>query len=194
MIELLGATRAQQDRPNEDAFSVGRVGAEYAAIAESSGIPQGGAKKVLALLDKLVIQVPDWPNIVRILDSSLVKGSVSTLVAVRFVGMHYEGTCVGASRALLFTRDCELKILTNINRPLLGSGQARHESLCGELHLGDLLLLVSSGVFLNAYSLKEIMVAAIKKPTLELSSAILNAAAGTEGLKDDGTVVVCRAR
>ena len=132
MIEIVGTTRERQDRPNDAAFAVGRPAADCAAIADGSGIAQDGAKKVLEHLDRLIAQGLDWPSIVWILDTSLAAASQSTLVAVNFVEMHYEGTCVGDSRALLFTRDCDLRILTNINIPLLGSGQARHQPLSGE--------------------------------------------------------------
>jgi serine/threonine protein phosphatase PrpC len=202
-VEIYGATRAQQGKTqNEDAFLIGREHGCYAVLCDGAGNAERAAKRALRQFEALLkdagieqARTPEnWTKWVRLLDSSLAGGAQSTFVAVAFFGAEYFGACAGDSRAYLFTRDGDLRILTDsASKQRLGSGSAQAFPIQGSLASGDILLLLSDGAWtpLGLFPLKKAIVSAAGKHFSEVPQAILDAA-GRGGRADDMTAVAAR--
>jgi len=90
------------------------------------------ARRALGLLERpfkeadaeSVALFPAWVRWARTLDSALLGGAESTLVAVAVLEDRIAGTCVGDSRAYLWGRDGTLRILSDgAAERRLGSGR-----------------------------------------------------------------------
>jgi len=132
MVECFAASRPQEGRStNEDAFLLAlRADPPWVAVCDGAGQAQQAARRVLRLFERLIAEAesqavtafPTWARWVRTLDSALREGAESTLVAVATLEDRIAGTCVGDSRAYLWSRDGELRILTDgASRFRLGS-------------------------------------------------------------------------
>lgn len=202
-VEIYGATRTQQGKSqSEDAFVIGREPAPYAVLCDGAGNAERAAKRALKqfetfLKDSGVDQVrspENWSKWIRLLDSSLAGGAQSTFLAVVFFGAEYVGACAGDSRAYQFTRDGDLRILTDsASKQRLGSGAAQAFPLHGSLASGDMLLLLTDGAWtpLGLPLLKKAILSAVGKHFSEVPQAILDAA-GRTGRADDMTAIAAR--
>jgi serine/threonine protein phosphatase PrpC len=102
------------------------------------------------------------------------------------------GSSAGNSRLYLFDREGELRILTDTTKRL-GSGHAEAFVIRHSFRSGEILLLMSDGVYgpLSLYALKKALAAAASRHFSELPESIVNAAKSRE---DDATVVALRLR
>jgi serine/threonine protein phosphatase PrpC len=106
------------------------------------------------------------------------------------------GAAVGDSRAYLWTRDGDLRILTeDASKRRLGSGQIQPFPIHAPFDRGDILLLLSDGAWtpLSLGRLRETIAAAALGPLAELPEAILREA-GRTGVADDMTALAARRR
>jgi serine/threonine protein phosphatase PrpC len=202
-MECFAATRQQQGRAqNEDAFLIGRGECPFAALADGAGNAERAAKRVLTLFEKLlgeataeqIAAAETWAKWTKLLDSSLLGGAQSTLLAAAFRGSEGAGVCVGDSRAYLINREGQCRILTEgAPKHRLGSGQAQPFLVRVTLCPGDILLLLSDGAWtpLNPYALQKTVVTAAVKHFSEVPAAILDAA-GKTGRVDDMTALAAR--
>jgi serine/threonine protein phosphatase PrpC len=203
-IECYGASRPQTGRTiNEDAFVVGHGAIPYAALCDGAGNAEQVAKRVLCLFEAHFreatpdqIQSADtWASWVKLLDSSLLGGALSTFLAVAVVHSDVVGACVGDSRAYLINRDGEGRILTEgAGKQRLGSGNARAFLIQHTpLQSGETLLILSDGAWtpLNLYALQKAAVSAAVKHFSEVPAAILDTAERS-GRADDMTALALR--
>lgn len=202
-VEIYGATRTQQGKTqNEDAFLIGREPAPYAVLCDGAGNAERAAKRAAKQFETFLKQdgfeeartADKWGKWIRLLDSSLAGGAQSTFLAAVFFGAEFFGACAGDSRAYLFTRDGDLRILTDsASKQRLGSGNAQSFPIHGSLASGDILLLLTDGAWspLAMPLLKKAILSGVGKHFSELPQVILDAA-GRTGRVDDMTVVAGR--
>jgi serine/threonine protein phosphatase PrpC len=202
-IESFAASRPQQGRvQNEDAFLITRGEPTLIALADGAGNAERAAKRVLSVFQRLFLEAPAdqimnpeiWSGWVKLMDSSLLGGPQSTLIAVSIIAQKAVGICVGDSRAYLNDRDGKCRILTDgATKQRLGSGQAHPFHIELRLNAGDILLLLSDGAWtpLNLYALQRTVTSAVLKHFSDVPSAILDAA-GKAGRADDMTALALR--
>jgi serine/threonine protein phosphatase PrpC len=202
-VESYGASCPQQGRTqNEDAFIVGREPVPYAVLCDGAGNAERAAKRAIRQFETLLkdagieqARTPEgWSKWIRLLDSGFAGGAQTTFLAVVFFGAEYFGGCAGDSRAYLFTRDGDLRILTDgASKQRLGSGSAQAFHFHGTIAPGDILLLASDGCWtpLALPLLKRTIVSGVGKHFSELPQIILDAA-GKTGRADDQTCVALR--
>jgi len=204
-IECYGATRPQEGRSsNEDAFLVASNTTPLAALCDGAGNAEQAAKKVIRLLQKLfeesetedLSRFPTWASWVRVLDSSLLGGTQSTVVAVAIVGDRAVGACAGDSRAYLIDKEGICTILTEQTCKFrLGSGKVEASPIHVRLQPRDVLLLMSDGAWspMSPFQISRAVVGAALKHFAEVPQAVLDAASRT-GRADDMTAVALRVR
>jgi serine/threonine protein phosphatase PrpC len=202
-LECYAATRPQQGRTqNEDAFLIKTCDHPFAALADGAGNAERAAKRVLALLEKLLSEAPPeqitdagtWAKWFKLLDSSLLGGAQSTFLAVAIVGSEAVGACAGDSRLYHISREGQCRIVSEgASKQRLGSGQAQPFPIRLTLGAGDILLLLSDGAWtpLNLYALQKTVVNAAVRHFSEVPAAILDAA-GRTGRADDMTAVALK--
>jgi hypothetical protein len=99
---------------------------------------------------------PTWVRWARTLDSALLGGAQSTLVAVAILAGRIAGTCVGDSRAYLWNRNGKLRILSEgAAKFRLGSRRVDPFPIHVPLARGDFVLLMTDGAWtpLSLYAL-----------------------------------------
>ena len=202
-VEYYGASLRQEGRvTNEDAFLLGRGASPFAVLCDGAGNAQRAAKKACRLFACLFSESTEvdvqkhrtWARWINVLDTSLLGGFQSTFLGVTFFQSNFIGTCAGDSRAYLFSRDGNLKILTETaSKHRLGSGKARAFPLRARLRSGDILLLLSDGAWtpLGPYRLKKVLPCMLGRHFSEVPQAILEAASRT-GRADDMAAVAVR--
>jgi serine/threonine protein phosphatase PrpC len=202
-IEIYAATRTQQGRSqNEDAFVIGRDAAQYLVLCDGAGNAERAAKRAIKQFETLLkdagagqARTPEcWSRWIRLLDSGFAGGAQTTFLAAIFFEAEYFGACAGDSRAYLFTRHGDLRILTDAARKnRLGSGEAQAYFFHSTLSSGDILLFLTDGAWtpLGLPLLKRAVLSSVGKHFSELPQAILDAA-GRTGRADDMTALVAR--
>lgn len=202
-VESYAASRTQQGRSqNEDAFAIGRDTAPYIVLCDGAGNAERAAKRAIKQFEALLkdtgfdeARAPDtWSKWVRLLDSGFAGGAQTTFLARVFFEAEYFGACAGDSRAYLFTRNGDLRILTDAaGKSRLGSGNAQALFFHGALVSGDILLFLTDGAWtpLGLSILKKTILSSVGKHFSELPQSILDAA-GRTGRADDMTVLVAR--
>jgi hypothetical protein len=203
-IEIYAATRTQQGRPqNEDAFLIGRDAVPYVVLCDGAGNAERAAKRAIKQFEVLLKDVgfnearaaETWSKWIRLLDSGFAGGAQTTFLAAVFFGSEYFGACAGDSRSYLFTRNGDLRILTDTaSNSRLGSGEAQAFPFHGALASGDILLFLTDGAWtpLGLPLLKKAILGSVGKHFSELPPAILDAA-GRAGRADDMTALAVRA-
>ncbi len=152
------------------------------------------AKLVEAADDDALARFPSWASWVRSLDSALLGGAQSTLVAVAFLPGRLVGAAVGDSRVARISRDGVPELLSGSpGRFRLGSGSAEASPIHAACEPGDLVLLLSDGAWnpLGMAGVARAVARARLGALADLPSAILGAASRS-GRWDDMTVVVGR--
>ena len=203
--EAFGATRTQDGHAaNEDAFLV-RSGPPFVvALADGAGHAEQAARRALRQLDQLVGEAAGgaittfaaWSGWLCALDAGMSAGAQSTLVALAVVEGRILGAAVGDSRAYLWTRDGELRILTEgADKRRLGSGAVAPMPIHVPFGAGETLLLLSDGAWtpLPLARLRSLVARFALGELAELPEAILDEASRT-GRADDMTVVAVRRR
>jgi serine/threonine protein phosphatase PrpC len=196
------ATRpADGHSANEDAFLVrGASDRSLLALADGAGAAEQAARRVIRRLEGLAGPAeaeslrcfPTWAGWMRLLDAELRGRAESTLVAAAVLEGRIVGSCVGDSRAYLWNREGDLRILTDgADKRRLGSGRIAPFPLHVPFAHGELLLLLSDGAWtqLSLPRLRTIISGFALGRTAELPDAILREASRT-GRADDMTVVV----
>jgi hypothetical protein len=108
-VECFGQTRPQHGRQhtqNQDAFVVGRPPVPWAAVLDGAGNAQAVAKRAAGIVERWfneaslgqILRGETWRGLARRLDSALMGGPQSTLVAVALVGREL----LGVALALVF--------------------------------------------------------------------------------------------
>lgn len=204
-VECYAATRCQEGRSiNQDAFLITRGAVPLIAVCDGAGQAQQVARRALNLLERLfkeadaesVAVFPTWVRWARTLDSAVRGGAESTLVAVAILEGRIVGTCVGDSRAYLWSRDGTLRILSDgAAKHRLGSGRVEPFPIHAPLASGDVVLLLTDGAWtpLSLHGLQRLVAGAALGGFADLPGRILEAA-GRTGRADDMTAVVARSR
>ncbi len=174
------------------------------ALYDGAGQAHQVARRALALLERLfkeadaesVALFPTWVRWARTIDSALLGGAESTLVAVAILEDRIAGTCVGDSLAYLWSRNGTLRILSDgAAKHRLGSGRVEPFPIHVPLGRGDVLLLLSDGAWtpLSLHGIQRLVAGAALGGFAELPGRILHAA-GRSGRADDMTAIACRVR
>lgn len=204
-VECYAASRRQEGHSiNQDAFLITRGTVPLIALCDGAGQAQQVARRALALLERLfkeadnesVAMFPSWVRWARTIDSALLGGAESTMVAVAVLEDRIAGTCVGDSRAYLWSRDGALRILSDgAAKHRLGSGRVEPFPIHAPFGRGDVVLLLSDGAWtpLSLHGLQRLVAGAALGGFADLPGRILDAA-GRTGRADDMTVVVGRQR
>ena len=207
-LECYAATRPQEGRStNEDAFLIANEGTPLVALCDGAGNAEQAARKVLRLLRRHYSQADQgsidrfstWARWVGLLDSALLGGAQSTMVAVAARGRRVVGVAVGDTRAYLIDREGDVQILTGADgaagKARLGSGRAQGSPIHLELAPRDVLLLVSDGAWtpLSPELLRRAVVSAAMRHFSDVSQVVLDAAS-RYGRADDMTAVAMRTR
>jgi serine/threonine protein phosphatase PrpC len=206
VVECFAASRPQDGRSaNEDAFLLApQAGPPWVAICDGAGHAQQAARRALRLFERLIAEAdsqavalfPTWARWAKTLDSALLGGTQSTFLAVAVLDGRVAGVCVGDSRAYLWTRDGELRILTEgASKFRLGSGSVEPFPIHAPLARGDVVLLLTDGAWtpLSLHGLQRLVASAALGGFADLPGRILDAA-GRSGRADDMTAVACRLR
>lgn len=206
VVECFIASRPQEGRSaNEDAFLVAPQGdPPWLAVCDGAGHALQAGRRVLRFFERLIAEAdteavalfPTWARWAKTLDSALLGGTQSTFLAVSVLDGRIVGVCVGDTRAYLWTRDGELRILTEgAAKYRLGSGQAEPFPIHAPLERGDVVLLLTDGAWtpLSLHGLQRLVAGAALGGFADLPARILDAA-GRIGRADDMTVVACRVR
>ena len=203
--ECFAQSRPQDGRQqtlNQDAFVIGRQPVPWMALCDGAGSAQSVASRALGLLSGWVqgaslghiLRDATWDGWARSLDSALMGGPESTLVASAVVGDQVIGVAVGDSRAYVVPFEGSLRLLTaSAFRARLGSGETQPTVFRETLAPRDVLLLLSDGAWtpLGAVGLERTVRSVALKPFADLPPTILDAAA-RRGRTDDMTAVTLR--
>lgn len=205
-VDCFTASRPQEGRSaNEDAFLLApQADPPWAAVCDGAGHAQQAARRVLRLFERLVAAAddqamaafPTWARWARALDSALLGGRQSTFLTAAVLDNQVAGVCVGDSRAYLWTREGELRILTDgASKFRLGSGKAEPFPIYAPLERGDVVLLLTDGAWtpVGLHGLQQLVAGAALGGFADLPARILEAA-GRSGRADDMTAVVARLR
>jgi len=202
-MEIYGNSRTQDGRTsNEDAFLIGRGAIPYAALCDGSGNAGQAAKRALKILGGLASQAspeefgvfPTWVNWTRLMDSALLGGSQSTLLAIAIMHDRVVGVCAGDSRLYHLPFGGEIQILTEeASKFRLGSGEVVPFPIHQRINRGDILLLMSDGAWtpLNLPKLRNLWSRSLSLHFSEFPAIILDEA-GRSGRADDMTVVALK--
>lgn len=204
-VECFGQSRPEDGRQqsqNQDAFVIGRGPLAWMALCDGAGNAQSVAKRALALLETRIKEAPlaqalrpeSWCAWAKALDSALLGGSESTLVAAAAVGEEVIGVAAGDSPAYLVPLEGPLRLLTDgAAKARLGSGEVRPFAFHAVLAPRDVLLLVSDGAWtpLGSAGIERAVRAVIAGPFADLPAAVLDAAS-RRGRADDMTAVALR--
>jgi serine/threonine protein phosphatase PrpC len=204
-VECYGATAPEEGRQhteNQDAFLIVRAPVLTAALADGAGNARQSAKHALRLLERFIGEAtlgqmlsPDlWSGWVRLLDSALLGGPQTTLVAAAIVGSVARCVTIGDSRIYLVAADGGCELLTeDASKARLGSGEAKPYLTDRRLVPRDILLLVSDGAWtpLGSYRLDRAVRSATSRHFSDVPQAVLEAA-GQHGRADDMTAVAVR--
>jgi len=205
-VDCFAASRPQEGRStNEDAFLLApQADPPWVAVCDGAGHAQQAARRVLRLFERFAAEAdpqamavfPPGARWTRTLDSALLGGTQSTFLAVAVLDGRVVGVCAGDSRAYLWTRDGDLRILTEgASKFRLGSGKAEPFPIHAPLARGDVVLLMTDGAWtpLSLHGLQRLVAGAALGGFADLPNRILEAA-GRSGRADDMTVVACRLR
>jgi hypothetical protein len=202
-MEIYAASRLQDGKTsNEDAFLIGRGEIPWVALCDGSGNAQGVAKRALGTFQRLfadasaeeVAQFRTWSNWAKLLDSALLGGPQSTLVAVAVLNNRIVGTCTGDSRLYLLPAAGDLQILTEeADKARLGSGKVKPFPIHQSVRPGDVVLLLSDGAWtpLGLPKIQALRSKLVSHHFSEFPEAILQEA-GIHGRADDMTVVALK--
>jgi serine/threonine protein phosphatase PrpC len=206
MTEAFGSSLPQEGRPpgvNEDAFWIRPAEPTIIALADGAGAAQQAARKALRQFEQLVAAgrptdielFPAWSSWLRALDLGMSGGpSQSTFVAVAVLGDRLVGAAAGDSRAYLWTRDGELRLLTDgASKTRLGSRRIVPFPIHSAFGRGDIVLLLTDGAWtpLTMDGLRACVARAALLPLAELPEVVLREAS-RRGIADDMTVVAAR--
>ncbi len=203
--ECFGQSRPQEGRQhtqNQDAYVIGRSPVPWAALLDGAGNAQTVARRAAGLLERWfqeaslgqILREEAWRGMARRLDSALMGGPQSTLVAVALVGRELLGVAVGDSRAYVVPIEEATRLVTDDgSKQRLGSGEV--EPFFFRLHLEprDVVVLLSDGAWgpLGLNGVDRAVRAAFAKHFSETSSTLLEAAS-RRGCGDDMTAVTVR--
>ena len=208
MTEAFGSSLPQEGRPpggNEDAFWIRPGEPSVIALADGAGAAQQAARKALRQFEQLVSAAsasdiesfPAWSTWLRALDLGMSGGpSQSTFVALAVLGDRLVGAAAGDSRAYLWTREGELRVLTDgASKLRLGSGHIAPFPIHAPFARGDIVLLLTDGAWtpLTLDGLRTCVARVALGPLAELPEAVLREAS-RRGTGDDMTVVAARRR
>jgi serine/threonine protein phosphatase PrpC len=204
-VECFGQSRPQEGRQhtqNQDAYVIGRSPVPWAALLDGAGNAQTVARRAAALLERWfqeaslgqILREETWRGVARRLDSALMGGPQSTLVAVAVVGRELLGVAVGDSRAYVVPIEGATRLVTDDgSKQRLGSGEV--EPFFFRLHLEprDVVVLLSDGAWgpLGLTGVDRAVRSAFSKPFSETPPSLL-AAASRRGCGDDMTSVALR--
>jgi serine/threonine protein phosphatase PrpC len=204
-FEMFAGTAAQEGRAvNQDAFGI-RVGPPAViTLADGAGAADRCARAVVRQFDTLlsaaapddVRSFPAWSGWLKALDHGIDGGVQSTFVALALLDDRVVGCAAGDSRAYLWTRDGDLRLLTDgAAKFRLGSGRVEPFPIHAAWTRGDIVLLMSDGAWtpLSLDRLRDTVAQGALRPLAEMPDAVL-AQAGRTGVADDMTVVVGRRR
>lgn len=204
-LEAFAASLPQSGRAaNEDAFLLRPGPSGLVALADGAGAAEQAARRALRQFERSVAAAgpgdlasfPVWCGWLRQFDAALLGGAQSTFVAAALHGERLVGAAVGDSRALLWTREGELRLLAeSAGKARLGSGRIEPGPIHVPFGRGDLLLLLSDGAWTPRPLAR--LRATVARHALgrlaELPEAVLREASRA-GRADDMTVVVARRR
>lgn len=203
--ECFGQTRPQDGRQhtqNQDAYVIGRSPVPWAALLDGAGNAQTVARRAAALLERWfqeaslgqILREESWAGVARRLDSALMGGSQSTLVAAAVIGGDVLGVAAGDSRAYLVPMDGPVRLVTDdAAKERLGSGEVRPFFFRVHLQPRDVLVLLSDGAWgpLGSAGIDRAVRSAFSKHFSETPAALLDAAS-PRGRGDDMTAVALR--
>lgn len=204
-VECFGQSRPQNGRAqplNQDAFVIGRGAVQWVGLGDGAGNAQSVAKHALALLGTRLKEAPlgemlreqAWRGWAKGLDSALLGGPQSTLVAAAVVGEEAMGVAAGDSRAYVVPIEGPMRLLTEAaSKARLGSGETEPFVFRTALAARDVLLLVSDGAWTprGSSGLERAVRAGFARPFPDLPAAVLDAAS-RRGCADDMTAVALR--
>jgi serine/threonine protein phosphatase PrpC len=202
-VECYAKSLSHQGRTaNEDAFIIIREPIPVAAVCDGAGNAEQAARKVVRQLERFVrqatgpqfLEAATWAEWARKLDSFLLGGNESTLLAVGVAGDQLCGVSAGDSQAYLLRADGGLEYLTtSTQKARLGSGEVRPFTFGAILQPRDVVLLMTDGAWtpLSPFLIGRAVRSVILEHFAEVPSAVLNAASRT-GRWDDMTVVALR--
>lgn len=204
-VECFGESRPQEGRLqtlNQDAFLIGRSPVAWMALCDGAESARSIAKRALGLLEGRIagaslgeiLRDTTWQAWARSLDSALIGGPESTLVAVAVVGEQVIGVSVGDSRAYVLPVEGSLRQLpASASRARLGSGETEPAVFRETLAARDVLLLLSDGAWtpLAQAELERAVRSMALKPFADMPSTVLDACA-RHGRADDMTAVTLR--
>ncbi len=204
MTEAFAASARQDGHAiSEDAFLIRPGDPVIVALADGAGAAEQAARRVLRQFDTLVgaasagdVQsFPVWSRWLRTLDLGLSGGAVqSTFVAAAIVGERVVGAAAGDSRAYLWSREGDLRLLTEgASKWRLGSGRVTPFPIHAPISRGDIVLLLSDGAWapLSMDRLRQAVARVVLRSLAEVPEEIIRDA-GRTGAADDMTVVVAR--
>lgn len=204
-VECFGQSRPQDGRAqplNQDAFAIGRESVPWVGLCDGAGNAQSVAKRALALLETRLreaplgemLREPAWRGWAKGIDSALLGGPQSTLVAVGVAGEEAMGVAAGDSRAYLVPIEGPMRLLTDsASKARLGSGEAEPFVFRTALAPRDVLLLVSDGAWtpLGTAGIERAVRGGFARPFAELPGTVLDGAS-RRGCADDMTAVALR--
>ena len=205
-IESFGQTRPQEGRrhtENQDAHVIGRAPVPWVALLDGAGNAQTVARRAASLLENWfrdatlgqLLRDEAWVGMARRLDSALLGGAETTLVAAAVVAGQVVGVAVGDSRAYTVVFEGSIRLLTGeASKHRLGSGEIEPFVFRARLRPRDVLVLLSDGAWgpLGSPGIERAVRTALAKHFSETPGAILDAAS-RHGYGDDMTVVALRA-
>lgn len=204
-VETYGQSRPQEGRQhtqNQDAYAIGQVPVPYIALCDGAGNAQGVAKRALSLLQTFlreatlgeVLREETWIRWTKSLDSALLGGPETTLLAATVIGNQVAGVVVGDSRSYRVPLDGPTEVVTSkASKARLGSGEAQAVPLRTILRPRDVLVLLSDGAWgpLGTQGVEKAVRSAVLRHFSEVPQAILDSAA-RHGRADDMTAVAVR--
>ncbi len=191
-----------QQTLNQDAFLIGRSPVPWIALCDGAGNAQSVARRALVLLKARIDETPlaellrddTWLRWAESLDTALVGGPESTLVAAAVVGDQFIGVSAGNSRAYLVPFEGFVRLLTpSPAGARLGSGEMEPCIFRGALAARDILLLLSDGAWtpLGTFGIERSVRSMAMKTFVDLPAAVLDDAS-RHGRSDDMTAVALR--
>ena len=204
-VEAFAQTRPQEGRrhtENQDAHVIGRAPVPWVALLDGAGNAQTVARRAASLLESWfreatlgqLLRDEAWAAMARRLDSALLGGAETTLVAAAVVAGHLIGVAVGDSRAYTVAFEGSIRLLTGeASKHRLGSGEVEPFVFKECLRPRDVLVLLSDGAWgpLGSSGIERSVRASLSKHLSETPGAILDAAS-RHGRGDDMTAVAAR--
>ena len=204
-VETYGQSRPQEGRQqtqNQDAYVIGQGPFPYVALCDGAGNAQGVAKRALSLLQAFlkeatlgeVLREETWIRWTKSLDSALLGGAETTLVAAAALGNQVTGVVVGDSRGYVVPLDGPTDLATSsASKARLGSGEAEAVPWRVILRPRDVVVLLSDGAWgpVGTPGVEKAVRSAVLKHFSEVPQALLDSAA-KRGRADDMTAVALR--